>query len=361
MAARAEHLFARDSELCYEYNKILSGGKWNHMMDQTHIGYTYWQQPAENKMPHIERIGLFPSPSPAMSLEGSAGYWPHDTNSAITETLDPWQKNSFSIELFNRGKEPYNFSINCDVPWLHVEPAEGTIEDQKRLEIHVDWSKAPKGISQVQCKISTNAGTDFNIRIPIFNPGNMKSGELKGFIESGGYISMEAEHYSRSIELSPFQWVCIPDLGRTLSGVTLFPVKRNELPPTQDNPHLEYDLNLYHASDIRVIVYVSPTQNFTGGEGLRYAVGFDNNKPEIVNIHADHSVAGWEKTVAENINKTSTKFSLEKPGKHILKFWMIDPGIVLQKIVVKTTNIGNSYLGPPESFHIDSISVIKKK
>jgi hypothetical protein len=94
---------------------------------------------------------------------------------------------------------------------------------------------------------------------------------------------------------------------------------------------------------------------------LHYAIAFDDNNPEVVNIHSDRSLTTWEKTVAENINKTSTKFSLDKPGKHILKFWMINPGIVLQKIVVETGKIGNSYLGPPESFHSDTISIIKKE
>jgi hypothetical protein len=31
------------------YNKVMAGGKWSHMMDQTHIGYTSWQEPEYNK------------------------------------------------------------------------------------------------------------------------------------------------------------------------------------------------------------------------------------------------------------------------------------------------------------------------
>ena len=43
--------FARDLELRDYYNKVIAGGKWNHMMDQNHISYTYWQQPEKDEVP----------------------------------------------------------------------------------------------------------------------------------------------------------------------------------------------------------------------------------------------------------------------------------------------------------------------
>jgi len=39
-AAETRRLFAKDAELRDEYNHKLLDGRWNHMMDQTHIGYT---------------------------------------------------------------------------------------------------------------------------------------------------------------------------------------------------------------------------------------------------------------------------------------------------------------------------------
>jgi hypothetical protein len=351
MAAKVELLFSKDAELCREYNNTLSGGKWNHMMDQTHIGYTSWQQPPENNMPYVERISLLPGPVPGMAIEGLANYWPNDTNTAAIMKLDPWQKNNSTIELFNRGKEPYNYSVVSDVPWLHTDPDHGTIDGEKRIQIHVDWSQVPPGVDQAVLKISTSTGTRFDVLVPVFNPGYPHPEEINGFIESGGYISMEAQHFTRSFEIPPYQWIYIPDLGRTLSGVTLFPVKGKELLPTANAPHLEYKVYIFHPEDIRLHVYVSPTQDFLKDEGLRYALAFDDNRPVIINIHADRSPAAWEKTVAENINKTTARFSLDKPGNHVLKLWMLDPGILLQKIVVETRDIGDSYLGPPESYH----------
>ncbi len=54
-ASRTEELFKRDSLLNAHYNHEIAGGKWNHMMDQTHIGYTYWQQPREQVMPKVSK------------------------------------------------------------------------------------------------------------------------------------------------------------------------------------------------------------------------------------------------------------------------------------------------------------------
>ena len=56
-ADRVEKLYERDSLLCAHYNHEIAGGKWNHMMDQTHIGYTYWQQPRKQVMPRVSRSG----------------------------------------------------------------------------------------------------------------------------------------------------------------------------------------------------------------------------------------------------------------------------------------------------------------
>jgi hypothetical protein len=55
MATAVNDAFANDSTITNRYHTI-NGGKWNHMMDQTHIGYTGWQQPDTQIMPVVKRI-----------------------------------------------------------------------------------------------------------------------------------------------------------------------------------------------------------------------------------------------------------------------------------------------------------------
>ena len=54
-ADRVREMFQKDADLSAEYNHMLNG-KWDHMMDQTHIGYTFWNEPLVNAMPAITQI-----------------------------------------------------------------------------------------------------------------------------------------------------------------------------------------------------------------------------------------------------------------------------------------------------------------
>ena len=57
-ADRVERCFARDAFLMEQYNKEMSGGKWDGMMIQKHIGYFSWNDnfPAD-RLPRVTRVG----------------------------------------------------------------------------------------------------------------------------------------------------------------------------------------------------------------------------------------------------------------------------------------------------------------
>jgi hypothetical protein len=112
---------------------------------------------------------------------------------------------------------------------------------------------------------------------------------------------------------------------------------------------LEYRMYLFHEGPVRVDAYLAPTQKFQPGPGFRYAISFDDDDPQVVNLHADESLSAWERSVADGVAILSSKHTIPHAGYHVLKFWAMDPGLVLEKLVVDTGGLRPSYLGPPES------------
>jgi len=177
-------------------------------------------------------------------------------------------------------------------------------------------------------------------------------------VQGNGVVSMEAEHHARAVSTNGVRWQRIPDLGRTLSAMTPMPATMPAQTPGGNAPRLEYDVFLFDSGTVQVRAYVSPTLDVQARGGLRYAVSFDDEPPQVVNMHADGSSSGatdgnraWEQSVANNVKVLVSEHRLARPGAHVLKVWAVDAGVVVQKLVISAGDLPASYLGPPESFH----------
>lgn len=112
---------------------------------------------------------------------------------------------------------------------------------------------------------------------------------------------------------------------------------------------LEYKVHLHAAGKAAVHATLAPTLKFHPGQGFRYAISIDDEVPQIINVHADESMAAWEKAVSDGAVVHKSEHKIARPGTHTVKFWAVDPGLVLQKIVVDAGGLRPSYLGPTES------------
>lgn len=259
-ANKVKQLYMQDSLITKAYHE-LNGGKWNHMMSQVHIGYTYWQQPPVQRMPDVK-------------------YVPVDS--------------------------------------ILLSPAIDSIPEK-------------------------------TTRIPASVKGNV-------FFESSYHgVSINADHYTRITNSNGISWKILPDLGRTGSSVTAFPVTAPPQKPGSNGAYVSYDIYTSSTGEVRLDVYVSPTLNIHNKPGgLQYAISIDDEKPQVISINKEDKNTGsgiWDKWVGENIIIKSSRHKISRQGKHTVKFWVVDPGVVLQKIVLDFGNNTPGYLGPPETIY----------
>ncbi len=137
--------------------------------------------------------------------------------------------------------------------------------------------------------------------------------------------------------------------------MSILPATAPSVTPPKDSPCLEYRMFVFSAGKVAVQAIVAPTLNFVPGRGLRYAVSFDDQQPQTVTIvptdfDARNGNREWEESVKNASRTVITTHVLAEPGSHTLKIWMVDPAVVIEKIVVDLGGLRPSYLGPPESF-----------
>jgi len=257
-ADKVKELYANDSLITLAYHQ-LNNGKWNHMMSQTHIGYTSWQQPIRQKMPMVNYVNE------------SAAAAETDTTSISRKAIFP-------------ANTPY----------------------------------------------------------PVF-------------YEQSQYVSIGADHFTKAVNSNGIRWTVLPDLGRTGSAITTYPVTAPPQQPGGNAPHTEYEFYTYSTGEFRISAFFSPTLNFHNtAAGLQYAISVDGEAPRIISINTDEKATEGGinyKWVGDNIIIKTSAHQIKQAGKHTLKFWMVNSGVVLQQLLLNFGGVLPSYLGPEETIN----------
>ncbi len=264
-ADRARELFTRDSLLTEYYNRQMSGGKWNGMMRDNHIGYQQWFMPQQNRLPELRFV-------PQRDVRASRPL-------PVTETDE---------------------------------------------------------------------------------------------------YGIEAIHYSRSISANGVSWQLLPDLGRGegCMGSDNVTAASDE---TGRGPRLEYDIDIRKTGLLKIAIGLLPTQDVQPERGLRLGVQLDNGELRVLDArrglvdtfdeYTPQNLArsnklkplpepgtmalngyGMERRneVFDNMRWLDVSFDVSVIGPHTLRLVMIDPEIVVERLVVNPDDSHYSYFGPPE-------------
>ncbi|THV03529.1 hypothetical protein K435DRAFT_835829 [Dendrothele bispora CBS 962.96] len=380
LADTAVELFEKDFDLEVDYHSLLDG-KWDHIMDQTHIGYYYWQQPMTNALTGLARVQARKEALAGVmrvAIEGSLGAMPGDNPNNCADgcalTLDPFDPitNRF-IDVGAGGPAPFTFNVSSNVSWLDFSMTQGSISPdhpEQRVWVSVsNWDKLEDGDNLAMITITPTApnGPELTVgmrragaAIPFVARKMEVPGNFSGFVEGGGAIAIEAAHTSRNTSVDGITWSEIPGLGRTLSGITPWPRSgadgRNF--SAGDGPSVEYDFftfdTIQDSGNITVITHVSPSLNANGEDRpLGFAAQVDD-LPTQSSYFMPLAEPGqlpdaWNDFVANSIVPVNMTFTGVSPGAHTLKIFMIEPAVVVQRVVIDTGGLKPSYFGPPES------------
>ena len=83
----------------------------------------------------------------------------------------------------------------------------------------------------------------------------------------------------------------------------IFPFATKSVMPPLESPSLEYQIYLFHPNKIEVKAILVPTLNFVPGRGLRYAISFDDQPPQVIDALAQNTAADWAQPVEDSVYK----------------------------------------------------------
>ena len=185
-----------------------------------------------------------------------------------------------------------------------------------------------------------------------------------------------AHDYTRRTATDDAHWVFLPGLGRGKGNMGIEPVTAKSR-PLGDGATLEYDINFSQSGKQKLALGILPTNDVNPARGLRIGVRVDDGEMQTIDARQGY-VDTFNEYTKENIARSKVLKPLPRPasdiylsgtrqrmrsevfdnlrwlsidldiptaGNHIVKVVMIDPEIVVEKLVINPDNEHPSYHG----------------
>ncbi|MCL2078845.1 MAG: glycosyl hydrolase 115 family protein [Oscillospiraceae bacterium] len=314
-AKLARAAFDADAADTEYYNTKMSGGKWNGIMRQNHMNYTAWDGPQTCVVPNImPKTGSVPTASGAGSNDRAG------IPDAVTKS-------------------------------------QGDFETT--LQANKQGGNIPADILAGQIEKALKKNT---------------------YVETCGYVSINPARFTSEASFGEAGWRVIDDYGRDGDSIKLLPNGMSFEVNLPDAPYAEYSFYMQTPGEYKICVFIAPTGNFIHQSivplslQLRFSaqINTDSRITASGMLSESYKPGGdeptWAYGVMNNMRMVQMPAGELSEGIHTLRIYAVDPGVVIQKIVIappnaelenisktpQTYHFMGSYFGPPESYYIVS-------
>jgi hypothetical protein len=339
------------SETAY-FNDNLANGKWKNVMSMAPRNLPVYQPPV------LPEIGLNRASVWSVAPEGFVTNDSSLHSSGGKLQLPPFSRRSnkkFFIDIFLSDEKVVNWSASTSAAWISLSRQSGTLSPdfgnkQLRIWVSVNWAKVP-GDAKLNGSITFTANQKtITVAVLATNVKENKLKRFKGFIESDGYVSIYASNFSRQRSIAGRGWKVVEGLGHTGKVMEALPLQAsNKVDTTKfallklSAPFVEYDFYTFTPAAPEVTVYTLPTHPLNKEYSMRYAVSIDDANLKIVDFKTVGRSEEWKQNVLRNSAVKKISSPVLAAGKHRLKIHMIDPGVIVDRIVINMGSLKKSY------------------
>ncbi|MCW8379913.1 glycosyl hydrolase 115 family protein [Streptomyces justiciae] len=333
---------ADEQALTLRYNTQVAGGKWD-----GYINPYPSQIPKAPGRPTVTRVPRTETSGLGVAAEGN------ETGVARPLLFSSYTRDRRFVDVFNTGFLALDWEAEAAASWMRLSASGGSLTEQTRVWVDVDWERAPEGTLDTSVTI-TGGGRSVEVPVRVVNDGARARRRARGFVEANGYVSIDAAHFEQRVARGGARWRVVRGLGRRTGAVEAVPSTAASV--TSDfasrAPELRYRVRFSSTGTFPVTVFRLPSLDERGYR--RVAVALDDQPAAVLTgqaVATGNRGDAWARNVEDGVEKLTTTVTVAEPGEHVLQVFMVDAAIAVDQVVVDTGGLPVSYLAAPESHH----------
>ncbi|GAA4729448.1 glycosyl hydrolase 115 family protein [Flavisolibacter ginsenosidimutans] len=339
------------------FNAVIAGGKWKNIMSKNPRSLPVFLSPV------LPGINIDSTSAWSIAPEGfvtkDSSLLENKTSLSLP-SFDNLNKQKYFVDIFLSKQQTMNWTASVSHNWIRLSENNGRLiseqgKKQKRIWVDVDWNKMTNIGEQNGTITFSVGGQQLAVNIRANKTDKPELANYEGFVENNGFVSMHAAHFTRQTTKPFSQWKLVSGLGYAGSGLESFPLSTKGSSLSNDdsikrkNSVVEYDFYTLTSATPFITIFALPTHPVNNNFRVRYALSIDDGPLETVDIKTSGKSEEWKQNVLRNRAERRTGLPFLKAGKHRLKIYCVDPGVVLDEIRIDLGGLKKAYSLLPET------------
>lgn len=332
------------------YNTQLANGKWKNIMSMKPRNLAVYQPADLPELTIDSAIGWAIAPEGFVAKDSSLL---QNDNSLSLPPFDNLNKQKYFVDIFLSKNQSVKWTASFSDNWIRLSQKNGVLQpgwgsNQTRIWVDIDWDRVIQNKSEGKITFSAS---DNQIVVDVYAIRNMKQelADYNGFIEDNGFISIQANHFTTQTNKSLIQWKALDGLGYSGKVLQALPILvKSNLQVDRDsirrnNAFVGYDFYTFSRATPSVVVFTLPTQPVNNNFSVRYAISIDDGPLKIIDTRTFGRSEEWKQNVLRNRVEKKAEMPTLNAGKHNLKIYAVDPGVILDEIRIDLGGLKKAY------------------